>query len=41
RYSGTQNYLRVLVEGEDQSEINGIGGEIKEEIEKYFKNGNI
>jgi phosphoglucosamine mutase len=41
RYSGTQNYLRVLVEGENYEEISGIGGEIKEEIEKYFKNGNL
>ncbi len=40
RYSGTQNYLRVLVEGEDYDEINKIGLEIKEEIEKYFKNNN-
>ena len=36
RYSGTQNYLRVLVEGEDACEINNIGAEIKEEIEKGF-----
>jgi len=36
RYSGTQNYLRVLVEGEDACEINSIGSEIKEEIEKGF-----
>jgi phosphoglucosamine mutase len=36
RYSGTQNYLRVLVEGEDSCEINNIGAEIKEEIEKGF-----
>lgn len=40
RYSGTQNYLRVLVEGEDYDEINKIGLEIKEEIENYFKNNN-
>ncbi len=39
RYSGTQNYLRVLVEGENCDEINNIGKEIKEEIEKYFHNG--
>ena len=39
RYSGTQNYLRVLVEGENYDEINNIGGEIKEEIEKCFKDG--
>ncbi|MDA8401350.1 MAG: phosphoglucosamine mutase, partial [Deltaproteobacteria bacterium] len=39
RYSGTQNYLRVLVEGENYDEINNIGGEIKEEIEKCFKGG--
>jgi phosphoglucosamine mutase len=36
RYSGTQNYLRVLVEGENREEINNIGAEIKEEIEKCF-----
>ena len=36
RYSGTQNYLRVLVEGEDACEINNIGAEIKDEIEKGF-----
>ena len=41
RYSGTQNYLRVLLEGENYDEINKIGVEIKEEIEKYFKNNNI
>ncbi len=41
RYSGTQNYLRVLVEGENHEEINGIGNEIKEEIEKYFNNNGI
>ncbi len=40
RYSGTQNYLRVLLEGENYDEINKIGSEIKEEIEKYFKNNN-
>lgn len=40
RYSGTQNYLRVLLEGENYDEINKIGTEIKEEIEKYFKNNN-
>lgn len=37
RYSGTQNYLRVLVEGKDQDEINKIGIDIKEEIERYFE----
>ncbi len=36
RYSGTQNYLRVLVEGRDYDEINNIGCAIKEEIEKSF-----
>jgi phosphoglucosamine mutase len=36
RYSGTQNYLRVLIEGENFTEINNMGAEIKEEIEKYF-----
>lgn len=40
RYSGTQNYLRVLVEGENHDEINKIGAEIKEEIEKYFEINN-
>ncbi|HEC25443.1 MAG TPA: phosphoglucosamine mutase, partial [bacterium] len=41
RYSGTQNYLRVLVEGKNDGEINEIGNEIKEEIEKYFDNNGI
>jgi len=38
RYSGTQNYLRVLIEGENQEEINNMGAEIREEIEKCFRN---
>ncbi len=41
RYSGTQNYLRVLVEGKNDEEINRIGNEIKEEIERYFDNNGI
>ncbi len=36
RYSGTQNYLRILVEGEDSEEINKIGLDLKEEILKNF-----
>ncbi len=39
RYSGTQNFLRILLEGENEAELNKMGAEIKEEIEKYFKNG--
>jgi len=38
RYSGTQNYLRILIEGENQEEINNMGAEIREEIEKCFRN---
>jgi phosphoglucosamine mutase len=34
RYSGTQNYLRILVEGEDNEEINKIGLDLKEEVLK-------
>ncbi|MFW0883495.1 phosphoglucosamine mutase [Candidatus Acidulodesulfobacterium sp. H_13] len=41
RYSGTQNYLRVLVEGKNDEEINRIGNEIEEEIERYFDNNGI
>lgn len=40
RYSGTQNYLRILVEGEDYNEINKIGAGIKEEIDSYFEINN-
>ncbi|MHB1694070.1 MAG: phosphoglucosamine mutase [bacterium] len=36
RYSGTQNYLRILVEGEDNEEINKIGLDLKEEVLKNF-----
>jgi phosphoglucosamine mutase len=36
RYSGTQNYLRILVEGEDGEEIKKIGLDLKEELLKYF-----
>jgi phosphoglucosamine mutase len=36
RYSGTQNYLRILIEGQDYEEINRIGLDLKEEVLKYF-----
>ncbi|MHB1680551.1 MAG: phosphoglucosamine mutase [bacterium] len=36
RYSGTQNYLRILIEGEDSEEINKIGLDLKEEVLKNF-----
>ncbi len=36
RYSGTQNYLRIMIEGENDKEINKIGLELKEEVLKYF-----
>lgn len=36
RYSGTQNYLRILIEGQDDKEINRIGLDLKEEVLKCF-----
>lgn len=36
RYSGTQSYLRVMVEGENEEEIKTIAEEIKEEIKNNF-----
>jgi len=38
RYSGTQNILRIMVEGEDEAEIRNYAEEIAKEVEKEIGN---
>jgi len=38
RYSGTQNILRIMVEGENEEEISDYAEEIAEEVRKEIKN---